>query len=108
MLNYQFTEKSKTDASYQFHERNKNTSPDGSVSLARPELREKSAVNKHQIIVDLTQRLRDIQNELESTRVQQKKTVRLLNFFFNLLCNLFNKLTAGRRTRSTEARIEPT
>ncbi|XP_046648870.1 ciliary rootlet coiled-coil protein 2-like [Daphnia pulicaria] len=68
-----FTEKSQTDASYQLHERNKNTSQDASVSLARSEPREKSAVNKHQIIVDLTQRLRDIQNELESARVQQRK-----------------------------------
>jgi hypothetical protein len=49
--------------------------------LARSEPREKSAVNKHQIIVDLTQRLRDIQNELESARVQQRKAVRLLIIF---------------------------
>ena len=84
MLNCQFIEKSKTEESHQFHERKKSSSPDGSVSLARPEPREKSAVNKHQIIVDLTQRLRAIQSELESIKFQQKKTVRLLNSIFCL------------------------
>lgn len=45
-----------------------------SVSLARSD-RDRSAVMKNQIIVDLNQRLREIQNELEVTNLEHKKMV---------------------------------
>lgn len=75
----QYAEKSKTEVLDQFKESNKNTSSDATVAVPRAATRDKPAVNKHQIIVDLNQRLRDLQNELESSRLQQKKSVGLLN-----------------------------
>ncbi|XP_057373747.1 polyamine-modulated factor 1-binding protein 1-like [Daphnia carinata] len=72
--NSQYAEKSKTEVLDQFKESNKNTSSDATVALTRATTRDKPAVNKHQIIVDLNQRLRDLQNELESTKLQQKKS----------------------------------
>lgn len=42
---------------------------------SRSETRVKSGAMKNQIIVDLNQRLREIQNELEVTKLEHKKMV---------------------------------
>ncbi|KAI9556808.1 hypothetical protein GHT06_016599 [Daphnia sinensis] len=70
----QYAEKSKTEVLDQFKESNKNSSSDATVAVPRSATRDKPAVNKHQIIVDLNQRLRDLQNELELTKLQHKKS----------------------------------
>lgn len=59
--------------------------------MPRSATRDRSAVNKHQIIVDLNQRLRDLQNELESSRVQQKKSVSLIKLSSLFLLKYFNR-----------------